>query len=64
MNTKPIKNFIELVRKAQLKKDRTIKLSIDDATNLQAELSLLLLELKDSKKEDNSVQTLDGGSFK
>lgn len=57
-----IKDFLALVRRSNLKKDNTIRMSIDEANKLQAEISLLLVELKESGNK--KVITFDGGSFK
>ena len=55
-----IKNFISLVRNANLRKENSIKLSIDEANKLQTEITLLLVELKEQQSE---TKTLDGGKF-
>ena len=57
---KMIKNFISLVRNANLRKENSIKLSIDEANKLQTEITLLLVELKEQQSE---TKTLDGGKF-
>ena len=63
MNYKAIKNFFATVRRANLKKDASIRLTLDEINMLQTELSLLLVELKE-KDANNSITFLDGGNFK
>ena len=55
-----ITKFLSIVNRGVQRKETQVKLSIEDAVKLQTELSMLLLELKQS---DNSstTKTYDGG---
>ena len=44
------------------RKETQVKLSIEDAVKMQTELSMLLLELKQSNNS-NTDKTYDGGKF-
>lgn len=44
------------------RKETQVKLSIEDAVKMQTELSMLLLELKQSNSS-NVEKTYDGGKF-
>jgi len=57
-----ITKFLSIVNRGVQRKETQIKLSIEDAVKLQTELSMLLLELKQT---DNSstTNTYDGGKF-
>lgn len=58
-----IKDFVKLTRRMNLRGDKHLRITIDEANELQAELSLLLLELIDS--ENNTVPSvIHGGNFK
>jgi|SaaInl85LU_5_DNA_1037374.scaffolds.fasta_scaffold42060_3 hypothetical protein len=57
-----IKSFLMSVNKAAVRKDAQIRMSMEDAIKLQTELSLLLLELKDTNKTPETV-IFDGGKF-
>lgn len=57
-----IKNFIATVTRATLKSEKQIRMTIDDAIKLQADINLLLLELKENTTNSNTT-TLDGGKF-
>jgi len=68
LNTIPIENFIKLIKAADAKRDREIRLSIQDAKNLTYTLTLLLADLYNKKiKDKESTQeeiisiTVDGG---
>jgi hypothetical protein len=68
LNTIPIENFIKLIKAADAKRDREIRLSIQDAKNLTYVLTLLLADLYNKKiKDKESTQeeiisiTVDGG---
>jgi len=68
LNTIPIENFINLIKAADAKREREIRLSIQDAKNLTYVLTLLLADLYNKKiKDKESTQeeiisiTVDGG---
>jgi len=61
--SKPIQDFIALVQRSNLKKDKDIRLSIDEANKLNAAIGLLLLELKDCQTP-KGPRIIDGGRFK
>ena len=62
MNYKSIKNLLATIKRANLKGDNSVRLSITEANDIQNDIALLLLELKkiDSTKE----VVFDGGGFK
>ena len=57
-----IRNFLAIVNRGVQRKDKQVKLSIEDAVKMQTEISMLLLELKDSTKTETN-STYDGGKF-
>jgi hypothetical protein len=57
-----IKNFLAIVNRGVQRKDKQVKLSIEDAVKMQTEISMLLLELKNSTKTETN-STYDGGKF-
>jgi hypothetical protein len=61
--SKPIQDFITLVQRSNLKKDKDIRMSIDDANKLNAAIGMLLLELKDCHTP-KGPRIIDGGRFK
>ncbi len=61
--SKPIQDFIALVQRSNLKKDKDIRLSMDEANKLNAAIGLLLLELKDCQTP-KGPRIIDGGRFK
>jgi hypothetical protein len=62
MNYKSLKNLLATIKRANLKGDNSVRLSITEANDIQNDIALLLLELK--KKDSSENTTLDGGSFK
>ena len=62
MSYTQIKRFLISVNKSAVRKDPYIRISMEDAIKLQTELSLLLIELKDTNKTPETV-TFDGGKF-
>ena len=60
---KNIKNFVAKVTRASLKEEKHIRMTIDDAHKLHAEINMLLLELKETSETANKTITLDGGNF-
>ena len=59
---KSLKNLLATIKRANLKGDNSIRLSITEANDIQNDIALLLLEVK--KKDSSESTTLDGGSFK
>lgn len=57
-----IKNFIALTNRANLKGESQVRMSTTEAIKLQTEISLLLIELKETE-QGSRVITLDGGNF-
>jgi len=53
---------LAVVNRATLKGEKHIRMTTDDATKLHTEISLLLLELKESERPAR-ITTLDGGNF-
>ena len=59
---KSLKNLLATIKRANLKGDNSIRLSISEANEIQNEIAVLLLDIK--KKDSSENTTLDGGSFK
>ena len=59
---KSLKNLLATIKRANLKGDNSIRLSITEANEVQNEIAVLLLDLKN--KDSSESTTLDGGSFK
>jgi hypothetical protein len=59
---KSLKNLLATIKRANLKGDNSIRLSIIDANEIQNDIALLLLDLKEKGSPESN--TLDGGSFK
>jgi hypothetical protein len=59
---KSLKNLLATIKQANLKGDNSIRLSIVEANEIQNEIAVLLLDLKN--KDSSESTTLDGGSFK
>ena len=57
-----ITKFLSIVNRGVQRKETQVKLSIEDAVKMQTELSMLLLELKQSNNS-NTDKTYDGGNF-
>lgn len=57
-----IKNFLAIVNRGVQRKDKQVKITIEDAVRMQTEISMLLLELKDSNKKE-TTKTYDGGKL-
>ena len=62
MNYKSLKNLLATIKRANLKGDNSIRLSITEANDIQNDIALLLLELK--KKDLAEEKIIDGGKFK
>tara|TARA_B100000809_G_scaffold242197_1_gene266057 strand:+ start:1229 stop:1417 length:189 start_codon:yes stop_codon:yes gene_type:complete len=59
---KSLKNLLATIKRANLKGDNSIRLSITEANDIQNDIALLLLELK--KKDLAEEKIIDGGKFK
>jgi hypothetical protein len=59
---KSLKNLLATIKRANLKGDNSIRLSITEANEVQNEIAVLLLDIKN--KDSSESITLDGGSFK
>tara|TARA_B100000953_G_scaffold236607_1_gene198112 strand:- start:727 stop:915 length:189 start_codon:yes stop_codon:yes gene_type:complete len=62
MDYKSLRNLLATIKRANLKGDNSIRLSIVEANEIQNEIAVLLLDIK--KKDSSEKTTLDGGSFK
>ena len=62
MDYKSLRNLLATIKRANLKGDNSIRLSIAEANEIQNEIAVLLLDIK--KKDSSEKTTLDGGSFK
>ena len=61
MNYKKLKDFLAIVKRANLRGEHKVTLPIKEAVDIQNDIALLLLELK--KRNTNVETTLDGGGF-
>tara|TARA_B110001454_G_C12431388_1_gene313725 strand:- start:218 stop:403 length:186 start_codon:yes stop_codon:yes gene_type:complete len=59
---KSLKNLLATIKRANLKGDNSVRISIAEANEIQNEIAVLLLDIK--KKDSSENTTLDGGSFK
>jgi hypothetical protein len=62
MDYKSLRNLLATIKRANLKGDNSIRLSIVEANEIQNEIAVLLLDIK--KKDSSEKTTLDGGAFK
>jgi hypothetical protein len=62
MDYKSIKNLLATIKRANLKGDNSIRLSIKEANDIQNDIALLLLDIK--KKDSAEEKIIDGGKFK
>ena len=58
---KSLKNLLATIKRANLKGDNSIRLSITEANDIQNDIALLLLEIK--KKDTTEEKTIDGCKF-
>mgnify|MGYP001575184565 CR=1 FL=1 len=58
---KSLKNLLATIKRANLKGDNSIRLSIVEANDIQNDIALLLLEIK--KKDATEENIIDGGKF-
>jgi hypothetical protein len=61
MDYKKLKDFLAIVKRANLRGEHKVTLPIKEAVDIQNDIALLLLELK--KRNTNVETTLDGGGF-
>ena len=59
---KSLKNLLATIKRANLKGDNSIRLSIVEANEIQNEIAVLLLDIK--KKDTTEEKIFDGGGFK
>ena len=59
---KSLKNLLATIKRANLKDDNSIRLSITEANDIQNDIAVLLLELK--KIDSTEENIIDGGKFK
>lgn len=59
---KSLKNLLATIKRANLKGDNSIRLSITEANDIQNDIAVLLLELK--KIDSTEEKIIDGGKFK
>lgn len=57
-----ITKFLSIVNRGVQRKESQIRITIEDAVKMQTEISMLLLELKETNKSDTD-KTYDGGKF-
>ena len=58
---KSLKNLLATIKRANLKGDNSIRLSIVEANDIQNDIALLLLEIK--KKDATEENIIDGDKF-
>tara|TARA_B100000963_G_scaffold357213_1_gene378859 strand:- start:372 stop:563 length:192 start_codon:yes stop_codon:yes gene_type:complete len=58
-----LKQFIATVNRSNMRKDTSIRLSIEEANEIQSDITKLLLELKDRETSGGTI-TIDGGEFR
>jgi hypothetical protein len=58
---KSLKNLLAIIKRANLKGDNSIRLSITEANEIQNEIAVLLLDIKN--KDSSEEKTIDGGGF-
>ena len=61
MGYKSLKNLLATIKRANLKGENSVRLSITEANDIQNDIALLLLEIK--KKDTTEEKTIDGGKF-
>ena len=59
---KSLKNLLATIKRANLKGDNSIRLSITEANEVQNEIAVLLLDIKN--KDSTEEKIIDGGGFK
>mgnify|MGYP001307739539 FL=1 len=58
-----LKQFIATVNRSNMRKDTSIRLSIEEANEIQSDITKLLLELKERETSGGTI-TIDGGEFR
>jgi hypothetical protein len=61
MNYKSLKNLLATIKRANLRGDNKITLPMNEALDIQNDIALLLLELKQIDSVETKV--FDGGTF-
>ena len=61
MDYKSIKNLLATIKRANLKGDNSVRLSIAEANDIQNDIAVLLLDTK--KKDSTEEKVIDGGRF-
>jgi hypothetical protein len=61
MDYKKLKDFLAIVKRANLRGEHKVTLPIKEAVDIQNDIALLLLELK--KIETTESKVFDGGTF-
>tara|TARA_B110000858_G_C17781185_1_gene464882 strand:- start:1785 stop:1976 length:192 start_codon:yes stop_codon:yes gene_type:complete len=61
MDYKSLKDFLATIKRINLRGDNKIVLPMKDAIDIQNDIALLLLELKD--KDSVTTKVFDGGTF-
>jgi|14BtaG_2_1085337.scaffolds.fasta_scaffold16911_2 hypothetical protein len=59
---KNLKDFLAIIKRSNLRGDTIVKLPMRTALDIENELAILLLELKDN--DTNGEKVFDGGKFK
>ena len=61
MDYRSLKDFLATIKRINLRGDNKIVLPMKDAIDIQNDIALLLLELKD--KDSVTTKVFDGGTF-
>ena len=61
MDYKKLKDFLAVVKRANLRGDHKVTLPIKEAVDIQNDIALLLLELKNIETTESKI--FDGGAF-
>ena len=61
MDYKSLKDFLATIKRANLRGDHKITLPMNEAIDIQNDIALLLLELKNIETSGSKI--LDGGTF-
>jgi O-phosphoseryl-tRNA(Cys) synthetase len=58
---KSLKNLLATIKRANLNGDNSVRISIAEANEIQNEIAVLLLDIKN--KETSEEKIIDGGGF-
>ena len=61
MDYKKLKDFLAIVKRANLRGEHKVTLPIKEAVDIQNDIALLLLELKNIETTESKI--FDGGAF-